>query len=99
MKFAIVLLFTLCSASLYADEDYCRDKSDASPDLEPGFNVYFCIGSEELMDRFAEALESADIPYIRYENGYIGYSSEDKQRVKDLGDELVYDYYSNRGSR
>ena len=98
MKLATVLLLALCSSSVYADEKVCRDKSDSPPQLDPEFNVSFCIGSEELMERFKETLENADISFIVYENGYIGYRLEDTERVKALGDELVYDYLSNRSS-
>jgi len=89
-----LFLSTMMSISV-ADNTFCRDQHDESGTYLD-FSVKFCFSSPEFMKSFASKLYDANISFIVYENGYIGYKQSDKPKVQKIGDELVMDFFGNK---
>jgi len=96
VKLLLLLVFLQFSYLANAEESYCKQAEVSPGEGVDGFSVTFCFSSPEFMKMFALKLYDANIPYIVYEKGSIGYKSSDKDKIEVIGDELVKEYVNNK---
>jgi reverse gyrase len=96
MKNYILLLICLISASVNSSEKYEPPAGFKTEKHISGYEHKFYLATEQYMNEFALKLEEANIPFVRYKSGAIGYKSKDKEKVQNIGDDLARKYFNSK---
>lgn len=95
-NYILLLLICLISSPMSASEKYEPPAGYKTEEHISGYEHKFYFSTMQYMADFALKLKEANIPFVRYKSGAIGYKSKDKEKVQKIGDDLVKTHFNSK---